>query len=327
MKKLIEIKHSKPTQLRINFDLGNVCNYNCWYCFPDANTGTVPFPDAEIVKHNLIKLIKHYTNTSNITDVKIAFLGGEPTYWKELGEVVQYIKSKLSCQIHIITNGSRSIDWWETYCHFFDSISISIHHERADINHIKQLTNLLSLNQISFQTEVMMDHTNWDKCVSLVDSLVKLSPKFLVTTKPIHINGQQFYTVRQSEYLKHNVKGWPSFKKIIKDFRKYISIANNKFIFDDGTVTSSRDEHFPVKLNMNTFENWECNLGVNLLLVDRLGNLTGGCGEKLYGLDYYFNLYHADFEIDFSPKIQPTICTKQSCWCPGEIVLSKKKLK
>ena len=91
--KIIEIKNGNTKTLRINYDLGNICNYKCWYCFPGSNEGTVPWPAVELVKHNIVKLITHYQ--SNGYDVQLSLLGGEPTLWPNLGEFVEFIVKKI----------------------------------------------------------------------------------------------------------------------------------------------------------------------------------------------------------------------------------------
>ena len=77
---------------------------------------------------------------------------------------------------------------------------------------------------------------------------------------------------------------------------------------------------------LNQFKGWECSLGVNSLTIDRAGNLTGSCRQKLFGLDYYFNINDNNFIEKFNPEIKPVICQKTLCLCDGETVLSKKKI-
>ena len=181
--KIIKIQDNHPRLLKIYYDLSNLCNYSCWYCFPDSHAGTSPWPDAEIIKHNLVHLVKHYRENSNINDVEIHFLGGEPTLWKHLGSVVQFIKSQVECRICILTNASRTLRWWEEYADYFDHVGISVHHERADIDHIIAVSNILYSKKISFYTAVLMDERNWDKCANLIDQLSKTKKKWTVLAK------------------------------------------------------------------------------------------------------------------------------------------------
>jgi MoaA/NifB/PqqE/SkfB family radical SAM enzyme len=322
--KIIKIQDNKPKVLKICYDLSNICNYNCWYCFPESNAGTDPWPDADIIKHNLVHLIKYYKENSIINDVEISFLGGEPTLWKHLGSVVKFIKSQIKCRISILTNASRTLRWWEEYAKYFDHIGISVHHERANINHIIDVSNILYSKQISFYTGVLMDYKNWDKCVEIVNQLSASKKKWPVLVKSIHINGVSYHDEEQLKYLKDQVKRKPSLISFIRHYktprRKYTITKEN-----GETFTTSNSNYFSMNI-LNHYEGWSCNLGINSLFIDRKGILTGTCKQKLYGLNFYFNLNDNDFIEKFHPQITGVVCEQKICMCPGEASLTKSKI-
>lgn len=322
--KIIKIQDNKPRLLKIYYDLSNLCNYSCWYCFPESHAGTEPWPDAEVVKHNLVHLIKHYRENSVINDIEINFLGGEPTLWKHLGSVAKFIKSQVKCRICILTNGSRTLRWWEEYADYFDHIGVSVHHEKADINHIIDLSNILYNKKISFYTAVLMDYKNWDKCVELVDTLSQTKKKWTVLAKPIHINGVSYYDSEQLEYLKEQVKRNPSLISFIRNYntprKKY------KVTKENGEVFSTKNPNYFSMNMLNHYEGWECNLGINYLFIDRTGMVSGTCKQKLYNLDYYFNINDNDFIEKYNPNITSVICEQKICMCGGEASLTKRKV-
>ena len=90
MKQLIEIKNSGSKTLKIQYELSNICNYKCWYCFPGCNDGDSPWPELDIVKKNLSRIIEFYFE-NGIDSIQLNYLGGEPTLWKHLGELTQYL--------------------------------------------------------------------------------------------------------------------------------------------------------------------------------------------------------------------------------------------
>jgi len=326
MKKIIEIKNSNIRKLRINYDIGNLCNYKCWYCFPDANTGTVKFPDVNIVKKNIVKIINYYLNSGIVDEVHLSLLGGEPTLWKDLGEFVEYVSSHSKCKIYINTNGSRSLRWWKEYCHYFDNISISIHHESVDLDHIESLVKILYEKNACFFTDVLMDHTSWEKCLSILDRLKNSKTKFMVLAKPIHINDQTYYNEDQQQFLQTSLKRYPSIKTLALHWKRFKEISKITAVFSNGETIKIRNEHY-FKINlMNRFYGWECNLGVNVLFINRTGELTGSCQQLLYGLPHYLNITDKEFETKFSPKIKPVICEQKVCLCSGEAALTKKQI-
>jgi organic radical activating enzyme len=323
MRRIIEIKNNQPNDLRIDYEIGNICNYKCWYCFPGSNEGTVPWPDADIVKHNLVTLINHYRNTTDVNEIKLAFLGGEATLWSDLGEVIKHVATQTNCKIFIITNGSRTIRWWKEYGQYFDNVSISIHHESVDINHILELVKVLEEKKITYFADVLMDHTAWDKCVDIVNKLS--NKKFALFAKPVHINGQVFYTEDQKAYLKTAFKSYPSLTFVFRHFKKIFNMMNLKItsLFEDGTKVVTKNENY-FSINMlNNFKGWECTLGINKLSIKRDGVIGGGCGQHLFDKDYNIN----DVNFEFKPEIKTTICNQKLCSCPGEMALPKRRLK
>jgi MoaA/NifB/PqqE/SkfB family radical SAM enzyme len=322
--KIIKIQDSTPKLLKVYYDLSNVCNYSCWYCFPESHSGTDPWPDPEIVKKNIVALINYYISTGIVNDIEIHFLGGEPTLWKHLGTVAEYIKKNSKCRINILTNGSRTLRWWEEYAHYFDHIGISVHHERADISHIVNVSEVLYKKNISFYTNVLMDHKNWDKCVSLVNQLVSTKTKWPVLVKPLHIDGVSYYTSDQLKYLEKQLKRKPTLVNFIRHYkipRKKITVTTEEY----STFVTKNPNYFMMNM-LNRFEGWECNLGINYLYIDRKGIVSGTCKQTLYGLQDYFNINDRNFEEKFTPTINPVICQQKICMCSGEASLTKSKI-
>lgn len=319
MPNLIQIDNNQTRYLRINYDLGNLCNYKCWYCFPGSNEGTTKWPEVEVVKKNIASLVNYYLDSGIVDRVHIGLLGGEPTLWKHLGEFVEYVSQNSKCKIYILTNGSRTLRWWDEYGHYFGNVNISVHHASADIDHIINVAELLHKKNVSFFTDVLMDHTAWDKCVSIVDQLVSTDTQFMVTAKPVQVDGKTFYTAEQQEYLRVHLKRKPA---VISP--ELLTTNVIKATFDDASVLTTENEHYFMLHGLNHFKGWQCDLGINFLFIDRQGRVSGTCQHKLYGADKYYNVNDVNF--NFTPDIKPVICEKDSCNCAGETALPKRKV-
>lgn len=323
MKKIIEIQNDQTRRLRINYEITDVCNYKCWYCFPGSNDGTVRWPDAEVVKQNLTTLINYYLDSELVDDVTLSFLGGEPTLWPEFGNVVEYISKNTSAKIYVITNASRTVEWWKNYADYLTNVTISVHHERADLDHIEAVCQVLYNKGISFYTDVLMDHTHWQKCVDIVNQLCASEIGYLVISKPVLIDGATHYDVQQRSYLQNTVKRMPTGDMFDRHKDLISLVPNLTAVFDNGETHTTKDENFFIMNRLNEFLGWDCNLGINLVYINKYGELTGSCRQKLYELDYYYNINDANF--NFNPKILPVKCRQPSCLCPGEVALAKKK--
>lgn len=326
MSNLVAVHNSGKRTLKIDWDPGNTCNYKCWYCFPDSNTGTVPWPEkSSVIQRNLAFLIMTYLASNKIDNVRLTILGGEPTLWPELGTVVQYLKDVVPVHITVLTNGSRTLRWWEKYAVYFDHVSISVHHESADIDHLKALTKVLDKKGVFYHTQVLMDHTAWDKCVDIVNQLTQTTNKFLVTAKAISINGVSHYTNEQQEYLARGYHRLPSIRKLYRYFKELKRIPTITAVYNNKKIKTKNEDYFVIH-NENKYKGWSCNLGVNRVFINRKGQITGTCEQLLYGLDYYYNINDRYFVDNFYPNIEPVVCSKLSCMCAGETIVEKKQI-
>ena len=90
--------------LTIEFMLGNTCNYKCSYCFPGSNEGDHPWPDIELLLKNLKHLLDTYVKQGK-TVFEFYLVGGEPTIWKDLPILCQFLKNNYNSIIRLSTNG------------------------------------------------------------------------------------------------------------------------------------------------------------------------------------------------------------------------------
>lgn len=331
MNKLIKIETNKNKTLRIMYDLGNVCNYKCYYCFPGSNEGTTGWPEVAVVKENIVKVIQFYFNNGT-TDINLNLLGGEPSLWKDLGEFIRYIKLNIKTRwyqklrISMQTNGSRTLRWWNEFGEYFDHVSISAHNERAEAEHISKVGQLLIDKGVFCFVSVLMDHKNWDRSKKLVDTILETKTNFMIEVKPIHLGGVYQYSQEQKAYLEKSIKRKFALKHTLQHIKTVSSIPTFKGTFSDGHVTITKNANdFTIDGHPN-FKGWECSLGQTWIYISREGNLSGTCKNKIYGLDYYYNINNADFISQFNPTIEPVICQQDKCLCSGEVVLPKKKI-
>jgi MoaA/NifB/PqqE/SkfB family radical SAM enzyme len=322
-KKLIRIEASQPKLLKLYYDLGNVCNYKCTYCFPGSNEGNSGWPDVEKAKKGIVALIKHYYSSGKVDDIELHFLGGEPTLWSDFGELIRYVSNNVKVKICVLTNGSRTIRWWKENAKYFYYIGISVHHESADIDHIIKLGNFLYDSKPLFHTSVLMDNTAWDKCIDILEKLKHTKKKWPVLTKAIHYNGISQYTTEQTKFLQNHLIRWPSISLMFKMF--FLKRRNYKAFYSDNTVVKTNTDTYFFLNFLNRYQGWECTLGINYLYITRTGDVTGGCKQKLYGFDGYYNIYDDNFEENFKPLISTVTCEQTICSCSGEAALTKWK--
>lgn len=319
------INNYKNNFLRIEYMLGNVCNYKCNYCFPGSNEGDKPWPDLEITKTNFSHLLDHYiTQGKNIFELFL--VGGEPTIWKDLPAFTNFLKSKYNISIHISTNGSCSANWWIKNARFYDSVDISVHHEAAEIDHIISVADSIYEQNVNVVANVLMDPKEFEKCKMFVEDLKNSKHSWPIIAKSVHYDGRTVYDAQQTKYFDHRIKRYPSLIRYLKMIKK---IGNRKKVWvitdNDKKQKVSNDSWFSLN-QLNYFEGWQCNLGVEYIKIHPTGEITGNCRQHIYGIDSYYNLYDEEFLKKFKPNLIPVICEKFICSCSGEIVLNKRKI-
>lgn len=321
---IIEIKQKgwKPELLRLDLTIGNICNYKCWYCWPGSNKGDIKWPEFEPLTQNLSFLLDYYIENTNKKKFDIHVMGGEVTHWKRFPDLIRYFKERYDCVFTLTTNASKSLDWWKTSYSYLDYVTISVHHQFSDPQHIKNVADFLYENNIYVVTLVLMDPFVWDKCMDIVQVLKTSKHRWTIRyNEIIHLNVS--YTEDQKNILKKQRARFTNpwyFYKTNKSYRSNIQVVddrNKKHSFKDNEILLKR---------LNNFKNWECDVGVDWIAIKADGQLSGICGNGLYEDVKTYNIYDKDFIKNFRPKITPTICQQECCWCGFETNMSKRKI-
>jgi hypothetical protein len=261
-------------------------------------------------------LFSYYRNKGK-TFIDLKIIGGETTLWPYLEEFVNDIKLKSNVFVRISTNASRTINYWEDKSHLFDEITISVHNEFANLDHIIKVANLIHQKQQSnLYVYVLMDPFNWQKSKDCFTYLLENSHGWFLSTQPVLFDNSTIYSDEQLEYLK-TIK-----KRQSKDVKKIKPNLTVMFM-EDGTV-EPYDYKKIVLNNANNFYGYKCNLGIDRLYINIEGDIQGACGEKVF--NGILNVKDEEFEekIKSLGELEPVICTKNICGCGAEIILNKE---
>lgn len=322
MNKIIQIKSDKPsTHLRIEYMVGNTCNYKCQYCSDYANGGQYRWhSDTEFVLNNFRHLLDHYSRQGK-TSFELNYVGGEPTLWPSIEKFTKAIKEEYNCRIVLTTNGSRTLRWWEQNATLFDKIHFSLHVGEADIDHYIKVCDLCFEKGVNLNSLVMMYPPKWDECVAAIEKCK--SSKYPWFLNALEVYSEYQYTNEQKEYIAEVIKRRPSIFWILK----HEQLRSNKptVTFDNGTKKKV-DRNWISLNNLNHFKDWQCNLGVDGINIQRDGRISGVCGMPLYGEHTFYNIYDVDFKERFNPTLVPVICKVDNCYCQPEQLLDKVNL-
>lgn len=320
----IESLHNnwKDDVFKIDINLGNYCNYKCWYCWPGSNYGDQKFPDLELIKTNITHLIRYIKDNTNKKIFDVHFCGGEPSHWPKLIEFVKYLKEEFGCLISMTSNGSKKMDWWRKAAPYFNRIHLSCHHEFVDLDHFRSLCDYLYEQGAVPSASVMMDPNAWDKCVSMADYLTESKYRWTIRYVEIidptitYTNEQRTIISQHRARMVHPIYFW----------------WHNKYYINKVTVTDTNGKRYRIQDNelllkkRNNFYGWECTVGVHWLNISMHGWLGGTCNQIPYGELEKYNLYDPEFPKKFHPEVKPAICQQTTCNCSPETNMPKRRL-
>lgn len=326
--------------LEVRWNPTNVCNFSCRYCFPESNEGTHNSPEnLDLVIKNFNHFLKQYREKLGKTKFHLKLGGGEPTLWKGLEYFISEIKKENNVYVSLISNGSRTLRWWKQNGHLIDNVTLSYHVAQANVEHHIDVADTMFELGKKVTVSVLMDPDNWNKAVNDIEYMKAYSKYkwFIQTTEviePTHMalnsikiitKEERRYTSDQKKYMRWSLKRIPGvlwFIRNIRSLKKDIKLWESRAVLDNGSILKARSQTY-INNNWNAFKGWECNLGIESLMINWDGNIVGACGQTLYGLDTSFNILDKDFVKKFNPIFKPVICGINNCFCQPETHISK----
>ena len=315
----------------INWIPGNTCTYACTYCHPSLHSGTIAWPSIDLAMSVFKNVTDHYKNKLG-RQLFWIFLGGEPIIWKDFLKFLKLAKEyDPSAYIHVITNGKRTIKWWNKAKHLIDQISFTAHIEFVDLIELREVINEVgdTIPQIGILVPVIP--AKWNDCLEALEILKDTKAYNFLRLKFLweldHYNGiEKFrqehlgykgtkYTEEQKEiinnliYQKPNNK-WPKYKWS----RKLCTIKENEII-------QSYRGHQLIGLDANAWKGWKCYAGIESLSLDGEGNIKYSmCGAEGILGNWRTNPNSIQWPND------PIICPYEICGCAADLIITKEKI-
>jgi len=305
----IKYKSVKSPFIAVAWALGSVCNYSCSYCIPVLYDGKIKFPDYKPFLDFTDKLKEKYPGQK----IQVTMYGGETTLWKDF-KVFLKESAERDVFIRIVSNGSRSIEWWKSVAHKINHSIISFHPEYAKEDHITEVLKLFMPGRS--QMSLMVPHDRFDEMLELgkrisENAKVFVIPKFL---RKQFGNELYPYTEEQLETFKKYASGFGNkYLKEDEEF-KHKGLILQK---EDGELVRFRNARQLYLDDLNRWEGWKCWGGIESLFVDEAGEIfSGQCREGRIG-----NINEAGYVL----PDEPIICGKDSCNCTQDILEAKKE--
>lgn len=311
----IQIKRGNSTTqfFQINWMLHNQCTYTCSYCPPGCHNGNTNW--LKINKAiEACNLFEKQVQTMNPTlKMQVLFSGGEPTVWKDFSTLAETLYQK-QWSMHIVTNLSRTLNWWKSLNVRWNYLAASLHPEFVNedefiekCQYLKNCTDTLSIRAMLHPNKEL-----FEKTLKIGRRIIKECPSAKVQWVPIlyDFGGIDIkldaYTEQQQTMI-----------KLLLGQKTIMTTDSPKTIVWNNGIEHSLNANWVIN-QQYSFYNWQCDAGLDGVFINSEGTIwRGTCLEG----GPIGSIQDSSFEL---PNKSIT-CKKQSCTCVTDMLYSKTK--
>lgn len=284
-------------QLKVEWNLGKRCNYDCTYCPNSIHDNFSPHTDITVLKATVDKLC-------NIgKPLRLSLTGGEPCVHPDIEELLEYFKHNGVFWVNITTNGTRGYRWYLKNEMFFNHLVFSLHFEHEWSRVVDTILKYYDETEQDFFVNVMAHHDKMDHVRSVVKKFKELGIR---------------YAVRRIRWTEGDHNVFDDMRYNGNDLQWILeqdATVKPNCRIDDDKIMHANDV---IKLHKNQFKGWTCNAGLESLMINWDGDVhraTCRVGDSLGNI----------FQDEFSVPTTPITCTREWCTCAADIPLTKIK--
>ena len=287
----------------VEWTLGNTCNYACSYCPERLHDGSVDWVEANRVIRFCHQLTAHFVGK------RVCFLltGGEPTLHRAIKPILSGLQ-EANCDVAMLSNGSRSVRWWEQVRHSLDMVILSYHREFAELAHFKRVMRALA-GHVALQVNIVMSPEHFEELTHVAEELFNECKDSTIVLKPLVDDWQ---SVADYTGLPVQLVGRELGPKTLREDSCLKS--DLVLVRADGERTRWTPEQLLAR-GENGWQGWNCAIGVENLLIRFEDIYRGNC--KVGGL--LGKVGDADLRLPETP----VACTKPACICLGDMKVRK----
>jgi MoaA/NifB/PqqE/SkfB family radical SAM enzyme len=282
--------------IKIEWNLGKRCNYDCSYCPKEIHDNTSPHTDIEILKTAIDKLV------TLGKPIRLSFTGGEPSVHPKFQELIMYARFKGIHWISVTTNGTRPYEFYRILP--VDQYVFSIHFEYDWLRVYDTMSKIADKTKIKLVAQIMCHH---DHMTSAMTVFAKCLQDHIPATL------RRIRWTQGDHDLFDDMRYHPDDLNWIK---KQEATVQGNCIIDDKQIIHANDV---IKLHLNKFKDWKCNVGLESLMINWDGEVhraTCRVGDSIGNI----------YSNTFKPVTEPVICTRNFCTCSADIPITKIKV-
>ena len=282
--------------IKIEWNLGKRCNYDCSYCPGEIHDNTSPHTDIEILKATIDQL------ADLGKPIRLSFTGGEPCVHPKFDELIKYARYKNIYWISVTTNGTRPYEFYASLP--VDQYVVSIHFEYDWLRVVNTIQKLAE-TKVKIIAQIMAHQDYMDQALQ---------------TRAIMLQAQIPSTVRRIRWtngdhdLFDDMRYDPLHLTWVKESEA--TVQPNTIIFYKDKPLEQRHANDIIKLKLNQYKDWICNAGIESLMINWDGDVhraTCRVGGSLGNI----------YEGNFVAPSEPVTCDRNFCTCAADIPLTK----
>jgi organic radical activating enzyme len=290
-------------ELIVQWNLGNTCNYACEYCPSYLHSGKIDWPKLSLIKDTLIKIQNNFPDKV----IRLEFLGGEVTLYKEFIELMKFCKEH-NFNSTILSNGSRTIRYWEELAPYLDRILLTFHADESDQSHFNNVISSLIANRIEPIVHIAMIKNKFWDLVNYKNQLTTNFPKLIIDSilmldklGSFNYDGYYYdYDNLQMEYVKQ------------QEFHSMSYIVE----YDNGEIREINLVEVKEQ-GLNNFSGFTCGTSLSIIVI----NFNGYVSTSLCNQRPKINVHTEDINQIFVP----IVCAADKCLNPSDIRIMKIK--
>ena len=294
----------------MNWCLGTTCNYACSYCPVSLHDGSAKWHSLANVKAFVLRVKQFHPDKK----IYFEFTGGEVTLNKDFIAICQFCHTQ-DVSVGLLSNGGRTLRWWQANKLNFDHVNLSFHVEYADPDHFCAVADILC-RDVATHVNVMMHPERFDECVAVAQRLKQYENVTIALQPLLHdlhdelydYTADQLTVLAQQRYLfqTRKTRRFPTYRGNMRGSKEGVAIGwfpPNHFL-----------DH-----ETNNWFGWECWTGVEQVVVNHDGTIwRGWC--QVGGLIGHIS------DPDLALPSAPVVCDKSRCHCNLDIMTTKIRL-
>jgi len=334
----------------VSWLLGRYCNYRCSYCWPYARSNTKDHRPTEVCIRTIDE-IKRQARDNGFNSFHFSLSGGEPSFHPGYLEILGHLASDISntnyTSVHMTSNCSRPIEWFEKYCTTVKdfhraSITASFHAEHlntdAKVEGFADKLIYCQHNDVQITINMVMVPNRFEQDWKMAMYFhekginVTLKPQSDPTASRV-VDG---YTREQLQRLHTGMpqRAYTEIKKKIQRPSPTFNLPPNTQVPDSGSVPQSfqvemtddagnkwfmdQAERFNA-FNFNNFRGWMCESGFRGIIIrepDGSIKRSYSCSDQPLG----------NIETGFRLFDSPRVCQSNACVSSADSKIPKHKV-